>query len=50
MTSIKIDFSLENKQEKMKLLKILIFFCLFSTLKVYFNTLKDHVMYLSVDI
>ena len=25
-------------------------FCLFSTLKVYFNTLKDHVMYLSVDI
>ena len=31
-------------------LKILIFFCLFFTLKVYFNTLKDHVMYLSVDI
>ena len=49
MTSIKIDFSLENKQEKIKLLKLsqfknLIFFCLFSTLKVYFNTLKDHVM------
>ena len=31
-------------------LKILIFFCLFFRLKVYFNTLKDHVMYLSVDI
>lgn len=29
-------------------LNILIVFCLFSTLKVYFNTLKHHVMYLSV--